>query len=94
MRAFILDCPEQTTDGTECRELSRAFVDRRPWTVTAGAWQNAIIDFGDVAAVIPAGHTLAIKLTVAGPNSDDDMHFAFDANGFAMSFSVLLAPSG
>jgi len=94
VQVFLLDCPGETTNGTECREMGRAFADRRPWTFTPGAWQNATIDFGDVVDVIPAGHTFAIKLTVAGPNSDDDMHFAFDAAGLSMSFSVILAPTG
>ena len=51
-------------------------------------------DFGDLAGTIAAGHLLVIKVTVAGPNSDDDMHFAFDAEGFPMTFSVVLKTSG
>ncbi|MDJ0791477.1 MAG: tandem-95 repeat protein [Acidimicrobiia bacterium] len=88
IRIFVLDCPVSTVDGTDCTEIERDFVDRNPWTTVDGQWENADFDFGTISYTVPAGRTLTLKLTVAGPNADDDMRFAFDAVGFESSFVV------
>jgi hypothetical protein len=82
LQAFVLDCPATTVDGTDCIEISRANVNRNPWTAIDGAWERAVFDLGTVSHTVPTDRALAIKLTVAGINSDDDMRIAFDAVDF------------
>ena len=88
LRVFVLDCPVTTVDGTDCVEIERDAVDRDPWTTVDGQWQLADFDFGTISYTVPAGRALTLKLTVAGPNADDDMRVAFDATGFVSSFVV------
>ena len=88
LRVFVLDCPATTVDGTDCVEIGRDAVDRDPWTTVDGQWEVAAFDFGTLSYTVPAGRALTLKLTVAGPNSDDDMQVAFDATGFTSSFVV------
>ena len=94
IRTFLLDCPGPTVTGTECQEIARAQVTRRPWTQLPDTFERGVIDYGRIDYTIPAGHVLAVKLTVAGPNSDDDLHIAYDANGLLMSLVIAEVPIG
>lgn len=90
LRTYVLDCPATSVDGTDCTEIitDRRFDDRDPWSPADDQWERALWDYGPIGHTIVAGRALAVKLTIAGVHTDDDMRFAFDAQGFESSFVV------
>jgi len=89
LRTYVLDCPSTSIDGTDCVEIApRRFVDRDPWSPADDQWERAVWDYGPIDYTIAAGRSFAVKLTIAGVHTDDDMRFAYDASGFESSFVV------
>ena len=89
LRTYILDCPITSVDGSDCVEIApRMFVDRDPWSFVDGQWEPARWNYGTINRTIAAGRAFAVKLTIAGVHTDDDMRFAFDAAGLESSFVV------
>ena len=89
LRTYVFDCPASSVDGTDCTEIApRRFDDRDPWSTADDQWERALWDYGPINYTIAAGRSFAVKLTIAGDHTDEDMRFAFDATGFESSFVV------
>ena len=88
LRLFLLDCDPATTDGADCTEVATAIVTRRPWSNVDGQWERVTASFGVVDHTVTADRVLALKVVVAGGESEDDMWLAFDARGFVAKLVV------
>lgn len=76
--AFLLDCDGS---GVVCTEIAHGSRDILDWSGGFHSWGRHAIGFGRVHHAIPAGRSLAVRVTV-GADSQGDMMFAYGSSAF------------